>query len=61
MDKFQVEIKFPRSSDPNPNVVTIIGLEENVLDAKEHIKALEDEYVSQSKILLICSITKTLL
>nr|BAN20317.1 high density lipoprotein binding protein [Riptortus pedestris] len=45
MEKFQVEIKFPRSSDPNPNLVTIIGQEENVLDAKEHLRTLEDEYL----------------
>lgn len=46
MEKFQVEIKFPRNTDSNPNLVTIIGQEENVLDAKEHLRSLEDEYVS---------------
>ncbi|XP_014294647.1 vigilin [Halyomorpha halys] len=45
MEKFQVEIKFPRSTDPNPNLVTIIGQDENVLDAKEHLRSLEDEYL----------------
>ena len=46
MDKYQVEIKFPRQGDSNPNLVTIIGSEDNVWDAKEEILNLADNYVS---------------
>lgn len=48
MDEYKVDIKFPRKSDSDPNLVTIIGAEENVLDAKEHLLNLEEEYVSLS-------------
>ena len=46
MDQFRVDVKFPRSGDPDPNVVTISGNEEDVDAAKEHILHLEEEYVS---------------
>jgi len=42
MEQFSVDIKFPRSTDPDPDIVTVIGAEENVLDAKEHLLNLED-------------------
>ncbi|KAK6618489.1 hypothetical protein RUM43_013682 [Polyplax serrata] len=45
MDKYQVEIKFPRPGDSNPNLVTIIGAEDNILDAKEEILNLEENYL----------------
>lgn len=46
MDQYKVDIKFPRSDDQDPNMVTITGLEENVLEAKDHLLNLEEEYVS---------------
>jgi len=46
MEQFNVDIKFPRSTDPDPDIVTVIGAEENVLDAKDHLLNLEEEYVS---------------
>ena len=48
MEKFEVELRFPRQDDPNsdPNVVTISGTEDNVLDCKEHLLNLEEEFVS---------------
>lgn len=46
MDEFKVDIKFPRSTDPDPNVVSIIGAEDAVADAKDHLLNLEEEYVS---------------
>ena len=46
MEQFCVDIKFPRSTDLDPNIVTLIGAEENVLDAREHLLNLEEEYVS---------------
>ncbi|XP_063232691.1 vigilin [Bacillus rossius redtenbacheri] len=45
MEQFSVDIRFPRSTDPDPNMVTIIGSEDNVLDAKDHILNLEEEYL----------------
>jgi len=45
MQKFSVEIRFPRSSDPDPNIVTIRGQEEDVEAAKDHILNLEEEYL----------------
>ena len=50
MEKFEVELRFPRQSDPDcdPNIVTISGTEDNVLDCKEHLLNLEEEFVSES-------------
>lgn len=45
MDDFKVEIKFPKSGDSNPDLVTIIGSEEAVSDAKDHILNLAEEYM----------------
>lgn len=45
MDDFKVDIKFPKAGDQAMNIVTIIGLEENVLEAKDHILNLEEEYL----------------
>lgn len=46
MEKYKVEIKFPRESDPDPNIVVVTGNEDNVLEAIDHLKNLEEEYVS---------------
>ena len=46
MDEFKVDIKFPRKTDPDPNIVTIVGTEENVADAKDRLLNLEEEYVN---------------
>jgi len=53
MEQFSVDIKFPRSTDPDPDIVTVIGAEDNVLDAKEHLLNLEEEYVSYFTSLLL--------
>lgn len=45
MDEYKVDIKFPRKTDADPNAVTIIGPEENVENAKEHLLMLEEEYM----------------
>jgi len=47
MDDYKVEIKFPRDNerDENPNAVTIIGSEEAVSDAKDHLLNLEEEFL----------------
>lgn len=46
MEKFQVEIRFPRTNSANPNLVTVVGQEDNVFNAKDHLLNLEEEYVS---------------
>jgi hypothetical protein len=46
MEQYSVDIKFPRSTDAEADIVTVIGAEENVLDAREHLLNLEEEYVS---------------
>lgn len=46
MDEFKVDIKIPRKDDPDLELVTIIGPEENVNEAKEHLLQLEEEFVS---------------
>ncbi|KAK9747025.1 KH domain [Popillia japonica] len=45
MDEFQVDIKFPRSDDADPNMVVITGQDENVQDAKDHLLNLEEEFM----------------
>ena len=45
MERFKVDIRFPRSDNPNGPVV-IGGSPENVDDAKDHLLVLEEEYVS---------------
>lgn len=46
MDEYKVDIKFPRSDDPDPNLVIITGSEDGVLEVKDHLLMLEEEYVS---------------
>lgn len=45
MDEFKVDIKFPRKTDPDPNIVTIMGAEEDIADAKDRLLNLEEEYM----------------
>ncbi|XP_072749862.1 vigilin [Anoplolepis gracilipes] len=45
MDEYKVDIKFPRKTDADPNIVTIVGVEENVADARERLLNLEEEYM----------------
>ncbi|RWS13999.1 vigilin-like protein [Dinothrombium tinctorium] len=45
MDKYKVDIRFPRQDDANKNSVTIIGLAEGVEEAKDRLLELEDEYL----------------
>lgn len=45
MEDYKVEIKFPRSGDPDPLAVTITGAEDNVMEAKDHLLNLEEEYL----------------
>jgi predicted PilT family ATPase len=45
MEDYNVDLRFPRSTDPDPNLVTISGAEDNVLDCKDYLKNLEEEYL----------------
>lgn len=46
MDDYQVDIRFPRSDSADPDLVTITGPEDAVLDCKDHLLNLQEEYVS---------------
>lgn len=46
MEKYEVEIRFPRESDPDPNVVIIYGEEEKVIECKDYLLCLEEDFVS---------------
>jgi len=45
MEDFQVDVRFPRSGDPDPNLVTITGTEDNVLDCKDYLLNREEEFL----------------
>lgn len=60
MKKFGVDIKFPRSGDANPNLVTISGEEEDVDAAADHILNLEEEYVSIKSDLFVIRCIKSI-
>ncbi|GBN12360.1 Vigilin [Araneus ventricosus] len=50
MDMFTVDIRFPRSSDPDPDLVVIQGAKDDVLDAKDHLLNLAKEYQNIAKL-----------
>jgi len=43
-EEFKVDIKFPRDND-DPDTIFITGAEDNVLDCKDHLLNLEEEYM----------------
>ncbi|XP_033116726.1 vigilin-like [Anneissia japonica] len=45
MDDFKVDIRFPRASDPDPDIVTITGMEDDVYDCKDELLNKEEEYL----------------
>lgn len=45
MDDFKVQIKFPRSGDEDMNLVVISGGEDNVMEAKDFLMNLEEEFL----------------
>ncbi|OCT78799.1 vigilin [Xenopus laevis] len=46
MDEFKVDIRFPQSGAPDPNLVTVTGKPEDVDEAIDHLLNLEEEYLS---------------
>jgi polyribonucleotide nucleotidyltransferase len=46
MDDYKVEIRFPRQSDPDPNLVAVSGSSEDaVFDCIDHLRNLEEEFL----------------
>ncbi|KAK7600960.1 hypothetical protein V9T40_008401 [Parthenolecanium corni] len=45
MSDYGVEIRFPRENDPDPNVVIVSGEEEKVLDCKDYLLNLEEDFL----------------
>ena len=50
-----MDLRFPGRDASNPDVVVITGDEDAVLECKEHLLQLEDEFVSCSSITGNCS------
>ncbi|XP_056270396.1 high density lipoprotein binding protein a isoform X1 [Pseudoliparis swirei] len=48
MDEFKVDLRFPQSGAPDPNLVTVIGRPELVDEAIDHLLNLEEEYISDA-------------
>lgn len=46
MEEFKVELKFPRQESEDPDLVVITGAEDAVLDCKDYLLNMEEEYVS---------------
>jgi len=44
-EDFNVDLRFPGKDSSNPDLVTITGDEDAVLECKEHLLELEDEFV----------------
>ena len=61
MDDFNVDIRFPCSDAPDPDIVTITGEENAVYDCKEHLLNLQEEYVSCVFILIISMVLMNIL
>lgn len=48
MEDFRVEIRLPRSGDPDPNLVLISGKrQEDVDDCVEHLRQMEEEMMEE--------------
>ena len=60
MEDYKVDLKFPRPDAEDPNLVTVSGPEDAVLDCKDYLLNLTEEYVSAKLLsaLLIRSIEK---
>ncbi|XP_055915832.1 vigilin isoform X1 [Eupeodes corollae] len=46
IEDYKVDVRFPTATDANKDAVTIIGKEEDVENAKEHILSVAEEYIS---------------
>lgn len=51
MDEFNVEIRLPRSNDPDPNLVVVAGKDEDaVCDCIEQLRREEEEFLQVLKL-----------
>ncbi len=55
MEKYKVDIRFPR--DKSSDQVTVTGLEENVEDCKEYLLTLAEDYVSAPALIKFFKLT----
>lgn len=46
MEMYKVDIRFPRQTDNDPDLILISGDEDNCMDCKDELLNLEEEYVS---------------
>ncbi|VDK87459.1 unnamed protein product [Onchocerca ochengi] len=50
MDEFKVEIRLPRCTDPDPNLVVIAGKDEDaVYDCIEQLRREEEEFLQERR------------
>uniref|UniRef100_A0A9J2PCM1 K Homology domain-containing protein n=1 Tax=Ascaris lumbricoides TaxID=6252 RepID=A0A9J2PCM1_ASCLU len=48
MEEFQVEIRFPRANDPDPNLVVVAGKNEDaVYDCIDYLRGQEEDYLQE--------------
>jgi len=45
MDQYKVDIRFPSRESDNPDLIQITGAEDDVLDCKDYLLNLEEEYL----------------
>lgn len=45
MEDYKVDIRLPREGDADPSLVVISGDEDNVMDCRDHLKMLEEEFI----------------
>lgn len=47
MDDYRVDIRMPGREAENPDLIVLTGREDDVLDCRDHLLNLEEEYVSR--------------
>ena len=58
MEEYKVDVRFPKSSDENKNLIEITGDEDNCYDCQDQLLNLEEEYVSiWGSLLLVTAVT----
>lgn len=53
MEQFKVDIRFPRESDEDKDIIFISGAEDDIEDCKDHLLNIEEEFVSIIFILIL--------
>lgn len=47
MEDYKVDIRLPREGDADPSLVVISGDEDNVMDCRDHLKMIEEEFIQE--------------